>query len=216
MRRGDRVAVPGGRTACGNRDRHARNLHPAKAAVVGRSAVEFGGRRAASAAGAHGRGGGLAEALADGAVRTAMASSFGTYAVFVLLGYLKDVEADRATRYNTVAVRFGRRAAVVWSASFAALGLAASGWLVQPRLTVSAGIALWSVGAVMLVGAHVLAWRSMTDNDAWPGIQTSVHGFVAVHLGEAAAIEPRWTLMAWILFGASIVAMFRRPVLRQV
>lgn len=161
-------------------------------------------------------GGGLAEALADGAVRIAMASSFGTYAVFVLLGYLKDVEADRATRYDTVAVRFGRRAAVVWSASFAALGLAASGWLVQPRLTVSAGIALWSAGAVMLVGAHVLAWRSTTDNDAWPGIQTSVHGFVAVHLGEAAAIEPRWTLVAWILFGASIVAMFRRPVLRQV
>jgi 4-hydroxybenzoate polyprenyltransferase len=161
-------------------------------------------------------GAGLAEALADGAVRAAMVSSFGTYAVFVLLGYLKDVEADRATHYNTVAVRFGRRAAVVWSAAFATLGLAASGWLVQPRLTVSAGTALWSVGAVVLVGAHVLAWRSTTDNDAWPGIQASVHGFVAIHLGEAAAIEPRWTLVAWILFGASIVAMVRRPVRRQV
>jgi len=136
--------------------------------------------------------------------------------VFVLLGYLKDVEADRATHYNTVAVRFGRRAAVVCSAAFATLGLAASGWLVQPRLTVSAGTVLWSVGAVVLVGANVLAWRSTIDNDAWPGIQASVHGFVALHLGEAAAIEPRWTLVAWILFGASIVAMLRRPVRRQV
>jgi 4-hydroxybenzoate polyprenyltransferase len=159
---------------------------------------------------------GLAGALADGAVRAAMVSSFGTYAVFVLLGYLKDVAADRATHYNTVAVRFGRRAAVVWSASFATLGMASSGWLVQPRLTVSAGTALWSVGAVMLVGAHVLAWRSTTDNDAWPGIQASVHGFVALHLGEAAAIEPRWTVVAWMLFGASIVAMLRRPVRRQI
>jgi len=87
---------------------------------------------------------------------------------------------------------------------------------VQPRLTVSAGTALWSAGAVMLAGAHVLAWRSTSDDDAWPGIQASVHGFVAVHLGEAAAIEPRWTSVAWILFGASIVAMFRRPVRRQV
>jgi 4-hydroxybenzoate polyprenyltransferase len=161
-------------------------------------------------------GGGLAEVLADGAVRAAMVSSFGTYAVFVLLGYLKDVEADRATHYNTVTVRFGRRATVLWSAAFATLGLTASVWLVQPRLTVSAGTALWFVGAVVLVGAHVLAWRSTTDNDAWPGIQASVHGFVAVHLGEAAAIEPRWTLFAWILFVASIVAMFRRPVRRQV
>ncbi|MGO9039623.1 MAG: UbiA family prenyltransferase [Steroidobacteraceae bacterium] len=159
---------------------------------------------------------GLAEALADGAVCAAMVSSFGTYAVFVLLGYLKDVEADRATHYNTVAVRFGRRAAVLCSAACATLGLAASAWLVQPRLTDSAGTALWSVGAVILAGAHVLAWRSTSDDDAWPGIQASVHGFVAVHLGEAAAIEPRWTSMAWILFGASIVAMFRRPVRRQV
>jgi 4-hydroxybenzoate polyprenyltransferase len=159
---------------------------------------------------------GLAEALADGAVRAAMASSFGTYAVFVLLGYLKDVEADRATQYNTVAVRFGRRAAVVASAAFATLGLAASISLVQSRLTVSAGATLWCVGAAVMVCAHVLAWRSTSDEDAWPGIQASVHGFVALHLGEAAAIEPRWTLAAWILFGASIVAMFRRPVRRQV
>jgi len=158
----------------------------------------------------------LAGALADGAVRAAMVSSFGTYAVFVLLGYLKDVEADRATHYNTVAVRFGRRAAVLCSVAFATLGLAASVWLVQPRLTGSAGTALWSVGALVLAGAHVLAWRSTSDDDAWPGIQASVHGFVAVHLGEAAAIEPRWTSVAWILFGASIVAMFRRPVRRQV
>jgi 1,4-dihydroxy-2-naphthoate octaprenyltransferase len=159
---------------------------------------------------------GLAEALANGAVRAAMVSSFGTYAVFVMLGYLKDVEADRATHYNTVAVRFGRRATVVASAAFATLGLAASVWLVQPRLTVSAGTALWSLGVVLLFGAHVLAWKSTTDHDAWPGIQASVHGFVALHLGEAAAIKPRWTLVAWILFGASIVAMFRRPVRRQV
>jgi geranylgeranylglycerol-phosphate geranylgeranyltransferase len=159
---------------------------------------------------------GLAGALADEAVRAAMVSSFGTYAVFVLLGYLKDVEADRATHYNTVAVRFGRRAAIVWSAAFGTIGLAASVWLVQPRLTVSAGTALWSVGAVMLVGAHVLAWSSTTDSDAWPGIQASVHGFVALHLGEAAAIEPRWTWVAWTLFGASIVAMLRRPVRTQI
>jgi 4-hydroxybenzoate polyprenyltransferase len=159
---------------------------------------------------------GLAEALTEGAVRAAMVSSFGTYAVFVLLGYLKDVEADRATHYNTVPVRFGRHAAVVGSAAFALLGLAASVWLVRPRLAVSAGTALWSVGAVVLVAAHVLAWRSTSDEDAWPGIQASVHGFVALHLGEAAAIKPRWTLVAWMLFGASIVAMLQRPVRRQV
>jgi geranylgeranylglycerol-phosphate geranylgeranyltransferase len=159
---------------------------------------------------------GLAEALADSAVRVAMLSSFGTYSAFVLLGYLKDVEADRATHYDTVAVRFGRRATVLASAVFATLGLAASLWLVQSRLMVSAGTALWCIGAVVLLGAHVLAWRSTADDDAWPGIQASVHGFVALHLGEAAVIEPHWTLVAWVLFGASIAAMLQRPVRRQI
>jgi 4-hydroxybenzoate polyprenyltransferase len=158
----------------------------------------------------------LAEALADRAVLAAMVSSFGTYAVFVLLGYLKDVDADRATQYNTIAVRFGRRAAIIGSAAFAGLGLAASVWLIEPRLAPSAGAILWDVGVVGLIVAHLLAWRSKSDADAWPGIQASVHGFVALHLGEAALIEPKWTGAAWLLFAASIAAMLRRPVRRQV
>ena len=40
----------------------------------------------------------------------------------------------------------------------------------------------------------------------------SVHGFVALHLGEAALVEPKWTAAAWLLFAASIAAMLRRPV----
>ena len=158
----------------------------------------------------------LGPALADKAVLAAVVSSFGTYAVFVLLGYLKDVDADRATHYNTIAVRFGRRATVIGSAAFAAPGLLASVWLVRPSIAPSAGVLLWVFGVVALIVAHLLAWKSKSDADAWPGIQASVHGFVALHLGEAALIEPNWTTTAWLLFGASIVAMLRRPVLRQV
>jgi 4-hydroxybenzoate polyprenyltransferase len=158
----------------------------------------------------------LGPALADKAVLAAVVSSFGTYAVFVLLGYLKDVDADRATHYNTIAVRFGRRAAVIGSAAFAGPGLLASVWLVRPSIAPSAGALLWAVGVVALIVAHLHAWKSKSDADAWPGIQVSVHGFVALHLGEAALIEPNWTTTAWLLFAASIVAMLRRPVLRQV
>jgi 4-hydroxybenzoate polyprenyltransferase len=158
----------------------------------------------------------LAEALTDKAVLAAVVSAFGTYAVFVLLGYLKDVDADRATHYNTIAVRFGRRATIISSAAFAVPGLLASVCLVEPALAPSAGATLWAFGVMVLIVAHLLAWGSKTDADAWPGIQASVHGFVALHLGEAALIEPRWTTVAWVLFAASVVAMLKRPVLRQV
>ena len=43
-----------------------------------------------------------------------------------MLGYLKDVEADRATGYDTLPVRFGRPRAVAASAAFCAVGLAGS------------------------------------------------------------------------------------------
>lgn len=161
-------------------------------------------------------GAGLGASLADSAVRAAMASSFATYAVFVLLGYLKDVEADRATGYDTAAVRFGRHAAIAWSLAFLLPGLGASAWLIAPHLSASPAAALWALGAALLVGAHALTWGSMSDEDAWPGIQASVHGFVALHLGEAALIDPRLTWPAWLLFAASIAAMLQRPARRQV
>ena len=136
---------------------------------------------------------GLAEALANGAVRAAMVSSFGTYGVFVILGYLKDVEADRATHYNTVAVRFGRRATVVASAAFATLGLAASVWLVQARLTVSAGTALWSRACIQpVVRIHACVCAHL------PGLASNGHRFLA-EVGVGGNRRQRRTALA---FGA--------------
>ena len=137
----------------------------------------------------------VARAFADPSLRSATASVFATYAVFVLLGYLKDVEADRATGYETVAVRFGRRAAVAASGMFCAAGLAASVSLLSRACVGEAsrgpGLVLWLAGAVLLALAHVKAWAVRTDAEAFPAIAVSVRGFLALHFGEASAPRPR-------------------------
>jgi 4-hydroxybenzoate polyprenyltransferase len=160
-------------------------------------------------------GGTLVAVLAERPVRLAMGSAFGTYAVFVVLGYLKDVEADRATGYGTMAVRFGRRAAVAASAVFASFGLACSWMLVAPNVW-GASALLWYGGAGAFLAAHGLLWSNARDEDAWPGVVASVIGFVALHLGEAALLRPAWLpIMVALLVGA-IVAVWLRPNRRQV
>ena len=50
-----------------------------------------------------------------------LSAVFWGYANFVLVGYFKDVEADRATGYNTFLVVFGRRLSSIASNIFGVL-----------------------------------------------------------------------------------------------
>lgn len=159
-------------------------------------------------------------ALLNPFLRPAIASVFGTYAVFVVLGYLKDVEADRATGYVTVAVRFGRRAAVAASGAFCAAGLAASALLVS-RTSWSEpfrlpGLALVVAGAAFLVVAHVKAFGVRSDAEAYPSILLSVRGFLALHLGEACLLRPSLAPLAAALLVLFEAVAGRRPSREQV
>jgi 4-hydroxybenzoate polyprenyltransferase len=165
-------------------------------------------------------GGGLARL--DGACVAVCASVFFTYAVFVLLGYLKDVEADRATGYRTLPVRFGRPAALAVSAGFLAAGGGASFWLVARSAAPRSGIdgflaaTLWTAGLALLVVAHARLAGVRSDGAAHPGIALSVRGFVALHLGEAALLRPGLAAPSLGLLGLLELALAGRPCREQV
>ncbi|MGK7312763.1 MAG: UbiA family prenyltransferase [Candidatus Longimicrobiales bacterium M2_2A_002] len=148
-------------------------------------------------------------------VPAAMLSAFGTYGTFVLLGYLKDVTADRATGYRTMPVRFGRRATVALSAVYSAVGLAASVALVR-GLGAGPWIPIWGIGTALLVDAHWRAWSVRRDDDAHPAIVRAVLGFVGVHLGEAVALRPELAGPAVALAGVVVLLMAARPSRSQV
>jgi len=158
----------------------------------------------------------VATGLTHSGLAWASLSVFFTYAVFVLLGYFKDVEADRRTGYGTLPVRFGRPLSVAVSAVLCALGLAASARLVGGAALASVGGLLWVAGALLLAGAHARILPAARDAEAHPAIAMAVRGYVALHLGEAALLRPSlwWLVLAfYVLFEA---ALARRPCRSQI
>ena len=144
---------------------------------------------------------------------SAMVTTFFAYSTFVLLGYLKDVEADRRTGYETLPVRFGRRWTVTVSFVCALAALATS---LPTRAAPLAGVVFWTLGGVMLVLAHVRAWSVTTDAGAHPAITMGLRGYVALHLGEALVARPGLLVVAVAMLAAFEIALARRPSKEQV
>lgn len=162
-------------------------------------------------------------ALTRPEVWLAMGSVYFSYAVFVLLGYFKDVEADRATGYDTIVVHFGRGPTLWVSALHALLALMCSAALLQsavdgpaPGWRVLAGGALWLGGAVALAVSHAKIAATVRDDEAYPAVALVVVGYVALHLGEASLLRPGFALAALLIFPASMLMLALRPEKTQV
>jgi len=142
-----------------------------------------------------------------------------TYAVFVLLGYFKDVEADRATGYVTLPVRFGRRLSVLVSAVLCLLGLACSLVLLRvaaARPVLALGALLWATGAAFLLLAHLRILPAQRDEEAHPAIAMAVRGYVLLRLGEVALLRAD---LALPVLGVAVLfelALQRRPCRTQI
>jgi 4-hydroxybenzoate polyprenyltransferase len=169
-------------------------------------------------------GGALGDALTRTDAWLAMGSIYFSYAVFVLLGYFKDVEADRATGYDTLVVHFGRPVSVWVSAVHAVLALVCSvllmavarGSTALEGAAVVVGSLLWVTGALASLIAHWRIAKTTRDDEAYPAIALVVAGYVALHLGEATLLRPEFALAASVLFPLSVVALVLRPEKTQV
>jgi 4-hydroxybenzoate polyprenyltransferase len=169
-------------------------------------------------------GGTLRDALVRIDVWLAMGSIYFSYAVFVLLGYFKDVEADRATGYDTLVVHFGRSVSVWVSAVHTVLALACSMLLMavawEPTSlqgsAVVVGSGLWIMGALAILVAHWRIAKTRFDDQAYPAIVFVVAGYVAWHLGETALLRPGLASAALLIFPLSVVALALRPEKTQV
>ena len=150
-------------------------------------------------------------------------SIFFGYANFVLSGYFKDIEADRVTGYNTLPVKYGRKAAAYVSDAFAFL-MIFFGLLVVIEETQRINTTLYSNPAlififtslVLTIIGQIFLHKVKTDEEAHPAIALVVHSYILQFSGLTLLRKPEWLYFLIVFYIGFNVVMKLRPVKNQI
>ena len=151
-----------------------------------------------------------------------LAVFFG-YANFVLVGYFKDIHADRATGYHTLPVVFGRNVAAMVSNGFAILAVAfAVGSILTipmashsvPSLTVAIMFLLGGTAAALT--AQLRLPKIIRDDDAHMAITPVVQSYLLLLSSIVSLQKPAWTLFLVLFYVSFLVVMNSRPSKHQI
>jgi 4-hydroxybenzoate polyprenyltransferase len=163
------------------------------------------------------------EVVPTGIVSLIILSTFFSYANFVLMGYFKDISADKTSGYNTFVVAFGWNKAAVVSDFFALISIIATGWGILLVLGTETTLS-WKWGSLLVFGASVTTLfvaqtgiHSIRDeNLAYRPIAFVVRGFILLRLAEIIVLKPSWTIPSLLFYGAYEFMLKKRPEKRQV
>lgn len=165
----------------------------------------------------------FASLLRKGILLPIMISVFFSYANFVLMGYFKDISADKQSGYETFVVVFGWKKAAVGCHILAGLSVFATGW----------GIVLWLLSAervhlrwfsllvffcavVTLILAEVGIHRTHDEKQAYKPIAYVVRGFILLRLAEICLLRPSWMPAAVVFYLLFEWILTKRPAKEQV
>lgn len=150
-------------------------------------------------------------------------SVFFSYANFVLMGYFKDISADRESGYNTFVVAYGWNKAAVASDIFALISIVATGWGISRMLLKEIVISLkWFSIPVFLAALLVLIFaqfgihRTREEKEAHRPIVNVVRGFVLLRLAEISLLKSTWLPFAALFYIAFELSLKKRPEKGQV
>lgn len=164
----------------------------------------------------------LWEGVSSGPLWLLMGTQFFGYAVFVLIGYLKDVSADRATGYRTFPVVFGWQPSILVSALFALAALCLGALLLGRHEFSWAALLLFAGGVLALLRTHLqllLASRpgdTARERDAHGPIADTVRAFILMNLAQTVAAGPSYVFAAIPFYLAFEVVLALRPERSQI
>ncbi len=150
-------------------------------------------------------------------------SVFFGYANFVLSGYFKDIEADRATGYDTLPVKYGRRISTYMSDVFAGL-MILFGYIVLIKEINKTGLNITMISAIVFLTASIvftiigqfILHTVKTDEEAHRPIALVVHSYILQLSGLALLKKPGWLIFLLIFYFAFAVVMKFRPAKTQI
>lgn len=147
----------------------------------------------------------------------AVAAVFFGYANFVVMGYFKDISADRATGYRTFPVVFGWQRTAVYSDILAAAAALATGaaLLTLPHLAIT-GPVFYFAGLGINIAAQVRIHRLRDENKAHGPIAGVVRSFILYGLAIVLALQPGWAVFGVAFYALFEVVLKARPEERQV
>jgi 4-hydroxybenzoate polyprenyltransferase len=174
------------------------------------------------------------------------AMSFAAYANFVLVGYLKDVTADRRAHYDTFPVVFGWQATArlshLWAsgAFVAAASLVAAATLTLAPLPVGEGwvrafvtghrallaVGVLAAGAVLSGRTQLMLHRLSStlslrpegnrEAEAYKPLANTARVFLLLHIAVVLSTTPAWLPVAAALYLAFEVLLLLRPERSQI
>ncbi len=149
-------------------------------------------------------------------------SVFFSYANFVLMGYFKDISADRASGYNTFVVVYGWAKAAVASDVLAAASILASGYALHGVLFSTPPAGAWLAVPILLCAGVILAaaqvgiHRVRDERAAHGPIASVVRAFVLLHCAEICVLRPAWVVAGAVFYVAFELTLRTRPEQSQV
>jgi len=145
----------------------------------------------------------------------ALLTVFFAYANFVLIGYFKDVEADRATGYKTLPVAFGRYVASWVSVLFGIFTLIPAYMLLFAKFEWQ-GATLMIGGILFLITALYQTFAIKKDEEAHRAISHVVHSYVLLISGMTCLFQPDWYGYMLLFYALFCLTLQRRPCYQQV
>lgn len=141
--------------------------------------------------------------------------TFFGYANFVLIGYLKDIEADKATGYKTFPVVFGWNRTMLVGDAFALITLVVFWRLKETGLwTILFGAAATLIMVFGQVAGHLT--KQKNEHGALVPIVSTVRGFILLHIAMTLHFQPAWHWPALAFYALFEWSLHKRPSKYQV
>lgn len=149
-----------------------------------------------------------------------MLTIFWGYSNFVLSGYFKDIEADKATGYHTLPVIFGRKISSIVSDAFSFLMIVFSIITVLQSYSIFSkmipSLIFLSIGFGFSIYGQVQLHIVNKDEEAHRAITPVVHSYILILAGIALSLKPDWFISLIIFYSGFLFTLKLRPSKQQV